>query len=258
MIESMNTQAQKKLNILLIGDDCVDVYQYGTIERLSPEAPVPVFKLSHKEERGGMARNVKVNLENLGCSVNYLCGETSVKTRLIDVKSKQHIVRIDNDAKCTPIEFATEITSVYDAVVISDYEKGTIDYEVMEEIIEQSKHSSKYPVFIDTKKHDLHRLQGAWVKINQHEYAQLKSKPTGLIVTKGADGASIVHQEIDCPTPLVEVVDVTGAGDTFLASLAYKYLLTNNIKAAVEFANKAASITVQHLGCYAPRLEEIE
>jgi len=258
LIESMNTQAQKKLNILLIGDDCVDVYQYGTIERLSPEAPVPVFKLSHKEERGGMARNVKTNLENLGCSVNYLCGETSIKTRLIDVKSKQHIVRIDNDAECTPIEFATEIPLVYDAIVISDYEKGTISYEVMEEIIAQSGHSSKYPVFIDTKKHDLYRLQGAWVKINQHEYAQLKSEPTGLIVTKGAAGASIVHHEINCSTPLVEVVDVTGAGDTFLSALTYKYLLTNDIKEAVIFANKAASITVQHLGCYAPRLEEIE
>jgi D-beta-D-heptose 7-phosphate kinase/D-beta-D-heptose 1-phosphate adenosyltransferase len=254
----MNTQAQRKLNILLIGDDCVDVYQYGTIERLSPEAPVPVFKLSHKEERGGMARNVKDNLEKLGCNVSYLCGETSIKTRLIDVKSKQHIVRIDNDIECTPIEFATAIPLIYDAVLISDYEKGTVSYEMMEEIIAQSKHSAKVPVFIDTKKHDLDRLQGAWVKINQHEYAQLKSEPSGLIVTKGPNGASVVHHDFECTAPVVEVVDVTGAGDTFLAALAYKYLLTKDIKAAVEFANKAASVTVQHLGCYAPRLEEIE
>ena len=258
MRELMNTQAQRKLNILLIGDDCVDVYQYGTIERLSPEAPVPVFKLSHKEERGGMARNVLANLENFGCNVNYLCGKTSTKTRLIDVKSKQHIVRIDNDAVCTPIEFATEIPLVYDAILISDYEKGTISYDIMEEIIQSSEHGVKFPVFIDTKKHDLARLQGAWVKINQHEYAQLKSEPSGLIVTKGPNGASIVHHEFDCGAPVVEVVDVTGAGDTFLAALAYKYLLTKDIKAAVEFANKAASVTVQHLGCYAPRLEEIE
>lgn len=230
------------------------MYQYGTIDRISPEAPVPVFKMAHKEERGGMARNVKANLENLGCNVTYLHGNTSTKTRLIDVKSKQHIVRIDQDVKSNPLEFATAIPLVYDAIVISDYCKGTISYEMVYELI----HTFKGLVFIDTKKHDLGQFQGAWVKVNQQEYAQLKSEPSGLIVTKGAEGASVVYHDINCPTPLVEVVDVTGAGDTFLAALTYKYLLTNDIKTAVEFANKAASITVQHLGCYAPRLKEIE
>lgn len=254
MRELMNTQAQRKLNILLLGDDCLDVYQYGTIDRISPEAPVPVFKMAHKEERGGMARNVKANLENLGCEVTYLYGETSTKTRLIDVKSKQHIVRIDHDVKSEPLEFATAIPPIYDAIVISDYCKGTISYDIVYSLI----HEFKGIVFIDTKKHDLAQFQGAWVKVNQHEYAQLKSEPSGLIVTKGPDGASVVHHEINCPAPAVEVVDVTGAGDTFLAALTYKFLLTNDIKESVMFANKAASVTVQHLGCYAPRLEEIE
>ena len=58
----MNTQQPKKYKILLIGDNCVDVYQYGTVDRISPEAPVPVFKFSHEERKPGMAGNVANNL----------------------------------------------------------------------------------------------------------------------------------------------------------------------------------------------------
>ena len=93
MTELNHTQAQKSFSILLIGDDCKDIYQYGTIDRLSPEAPVPVFVPTRTETRDGMAGNVANNLEALGCHVNYLHGETSVKTRIIDARSKQQIVR---------------------------------------------------------------------------------------------------------------------------------------------------------------------
>ena len=121
MIESANTQQQTQFRILLIGDNCTDVYQYGTIDRLSPEAPVPVFVPTRTETRAGMASNVANNLEALGCDVNYLHGETSVKTRLIDERSKQQIVRIDNDAFTQEsLEFVTDIPLVYDAIVISE------------------------------------------------------------------------------------------------------------------------------------------
>lgn len=250
----MNTPAQRKLNILLVGDNCLDVYQYGTIDRLSPEAPVPVFVPTYQESKPGMSGNVYNNLINLGCNVNHLYGKTSKKTRLIDQHSRQQIVRIDEDVVSDPLEFATEIPPGYDAIVVSDYNKGSISYELVEELVKEVQ----CPIFIDTKKHDLQRFQGAWVKVNQHEYSQLKSEPTGLIVTKGGAGAEVPYQNIKSTSPLVEVVDVTGAGDTFLAALTYKFLLTNDIKEAVDFANKAASITVQHLGCYAPRLEEIK
>jgi D-beta-D-heptose 7-phosphate kinase/D-beta-D-heptose 1-phosphate adenosyltransferase len=249
----MDSQPQKKFKILLVGDNCKDIYQYGTIDRLSPEAPVPVFVPTRTETRDGMAGNVFNNLMALGCDVNYLHGETSTKTRLIDTRSKQQIVRVDNDIKSTPITFETAIPDVYDAVVISDYNKGTVSYELIEELIELS-----IPIFIDTKKTDLGRMQGAWVKINDLEYSKITSECSGLIVTHGANGASVIHHDITCPAPTVEVSDVTGAGDTFLAALAYKYLITADIKLSVEFATRAASITVQHLGVYAPRLEEIK
>jgi D-beta-D-heptose 7-phosphate kinase/D-beta-D-heptose 1-phosphate adenosyltransferase len=252
MTESNRTQQQKQFKILLIGDNCTDVYQYGTIDRLSPEAPIPIFVPTHAEERSGMAGNVANNLEALGCHVNYLFGETSVKTRLIDSRSKQQIVRIDNDIQSTPITFETDIPDVYDAVVVSDYNKGTVSYELIEELIALS-----IPIFIDTKKTDLERFQGAWVKINELEYSKITSECTGLIVTRGARGASALHHDVDVSAPVVEVTDVTGAGDTFIAALTYQYLSTQDLTQAIEFAVRASAVTVQHLGVYAPVLEEI-
>jgi D-beta-D-heptose 7-phosphate kinase/D-beta-D-heptose 1-phosphate adenosyltransferase len=228
------------------------VYQYGTIDRLSPEAPVPVFVPTYTEEREGMAGNVFKNLEALGCDVNYLFGETSTKTRLIDSRSKQQVVRIDDDIISAPIVFETDIPQVYDAVIVSDYNKGTVSYELIEELIALS-----IPIFIDTKKTDLERFQGAWVKINELEYSKIKSECSGLIVTRGARGASVLHHNIECPAPNVEVSDVTGAGDTFLAALAFEYLKTKDIAQSVQFAVRASAVTVQHLGVYAPRLKEI-
>jgi len=249
----MSTQLLTQFKILLIGDNCLDVYQYGTIDRLSPEAPVPVFVPTYTEEREGMAGNVFKNLEALGCDVNYLFGETSTKTRLIDSRSKQQIVRIDDDIISAPMVFETEIPQVYDAVVVSDYNKGTVSYELIEELIALS-----IPIFIDTKKTDLERFQGAWVKINELEYSKIKSECTGLIVTRGARGASVMHHGIECPAPNVEVSDVTGAGDTFLAALTVEYLKTKDIAQAVKFAVDASAVTVQHLGVYAPTLKDIK
>ena len=249
----MNTQQHKKFNILLIGDNCLDVYQFGTVDRLSPEAPVPIFVPLYKEERDGMVGNVYNNLINLGCDVKLIAGVKSVKTRLIDTRSKQQIMRVDDDH----INEALSISNLsldYDAIVISDYNKGLVSYKLIEDIIDKAK----CPVFIDTKLPDTARMQGAWVKINELEYSKIKSECSGLIVTRGAKGAEVLHHDIFCPAPKVEVTDVTGAGDTFLSALAYQYLVTNDIKSAVEFAIKASSITVKHLGVYAPLLEEIK
>lgn len=246
----MSGQQPKKFNILLIGDYCTDIYQFGTIDRLSPEAPVPIFVPSHKEEREGMAGNVYSNLVKLGCNVTIVCGTSSKKTRLIDSRSRQQLLRMDEDVNSIPI--VNIDPTGYDAVVISDYNKGVVSYELIEKLIQ-----SKSLLFIDTKKTDLERMQGAWVKINELEYSKIKSECTGLIITRGSKGSEIKHHDYFSSTKNVEVVDVTGAGDTFLSALTYQYLVTNDIKKAVDFANVAASITVQHFGVYAPSLEEI-
>ncbi len=237
---------------MLLGDSCLDVYQYGHVDRISPEAPVPVFVPTREEQRPGMAANVQENLKALGLETNFITGQQSTKTRLIDTRSKQQIVRIDNDIHNTPLEFVTEIPKVYHAIVISDYNKGLITYELIKEL----RAEFPGPIYIDTIRQDLQQLEGCIFKINEVEYKARHSECTELIVTLGKQGA--LYKNKIYPAPEIEVVDVCGAGDTFLAALAYNYLCTDgNMESAIQFAICASAVTVQHTGVYAPRLEEI-
>jgi D-beta-D-heptose 7-phosphate kinase/D-beta-D-heptose 1-phosphate adenosyltransferase len=167
------------------------------------------------------------------------------------MRSRQHIVRIDEDVQCQPIDLIPELGFDFDAVVISDYNKGTVTYELIEELI---KHFNG-PIFVDTKKTDLKRLNGCFVKINELEYNLIKSECQDLIVTLGDKGVRYNNFIFDAPK--VEVSDVTGAGDTFLSALAYAYLNTQNIELSIPFAINAATVTVQKLGVYAPTMDEI-
>jgi len=135
--------------------------------------------------------------------------------------------------------------------VISDYNKGTISYK----LVEMLRSEYACPIFIDSKKPDLKRFEGCIVKINNREYSDAITSCKELIVTKGAKGALYHGKEF--PARKVDVVDVTGAGDTFLAALTYKYLMTNDMHESIVFAIRASEITVKHLGVYAPKLEEI-
>lgn len=254
----MSMLQQRKFKVLLIGDACIDVYQYGLIERLSPEAPVPVFRSTRVITMAGMAGNVERNLTELGLEVIMLHGSQSTKTRLIDERSRQHVVRIDDDIVEKPL-LLTDIDSSkfnVDAVIFSDYNKGFVTYELVEDV--RKKYGG--PIFIDTKKSDLSRFNGCYVKINEAEYEKSKSINDQLIVTLGNRGAmwKQEQQEHYYSGEPTEVVDVCGAGDTFLAGLVYEYLNTRNIEKAIKFANRAAAITVQHMGVYAPKLQEIK
>ena len=250
----MTIQQQKLFKILLIGDDCVDTYVYGTVDRISPEAPVPVFEPKYQIVKDGMAGNVRKNLEALGCDVQFLHGTTSKKKRIIDQRSKQQLLRIDNDTASDPIAIDSELPP-YDAIVISDYNKGAVTYELVEDL----RSRFKGPIFIDTKKTDLARFNGCYVKINKLEHKRATSLPEDkwLIVTHGDLGA--IWNGWVFPAEIVgDVTDVTGAGDTFLAAFAYEFLIQEYVQAAIKFAIKASGITVQHVGVYAPRLEEIK
>jgi bifunctional ADP-heptose synthase (sugar kinase/adenylyltransferase) len=241
------------MKILLMGDNCIDEYYYGEVKRISPEAPIPIFDFVRKEERNGMGTNVMNNLEKLGCQVTFLTTGRSRKTRLIDIKTKQHVVRIDDDPERETIQIPDKsFLDMFDCIVISDYNKGSIGYSI--------KELSKYfngPIFMDTKKTQLDEFSDFFIKINDNEYDSCRS--TNLdktIITIGDKGA--VFKDKLYPAFQVEVFDVCGAGDTFLSALAYKYTETNDMDKSIEFANAAASITVKHLGVYAPALEEIE
>jgi D-beta-D-heptose 7-phosphate kinase/D-beta-D-heptose 1-phosphate adenosyltransferase len=254
MIESKTTQLLKKFKVLLIGDSCIDEYIYGQCHRLSPEAPVPVLNLSKKETKPGMAANVYENLKSFNIDVDFVTNaEIIVKTRYIDEKSGQHLLRVDQEgiSTCWNGNLHCNINS-YDALVISDYNKGFLTYELIERLIKDFSG----PVFIDTKKEELSKFEGAIVKINNLEYSKARSFCSNVIVTLGKDGAK--YKEKIFSAPVVEVYDVCGAGDTFLAALSYKYLETTEIEKAINFANKAAAISVQHSGVYVLTEKDIE
>jgi D-beta-D-heptose 7-phosphate kinase/D-beta-D-heptose 1-phosphate adenosyltransferase len=255
MNDSVHTQQQKQFKILLIGDDCNDVYTYGYVNRISPEAPVPIFEPHYTIYKDGMAGNVRENLQVLGCNVDFLRSKPSEKNRLIDKRTKQQLLRIDRDVESDPITFETAIPSIYDAIVISDYNKGTVTYELIEELVKEVN----VPIFVDTKKTDLARLTGCYIKINALEKSRATSlpNPKHLIVTHGGDGAE--WNGWVYPAEIVgDVTDVCGAGDTFLAALVYEFLKTGHMPDAIKFAIKASAVTVQHVGVYAPTLKEIK
>ncbi len=246
------------IKVFLLGDSCTDEYITGTVERLSPEAPVPVIKSVNTKIVPGMAANVELNLKRLGMDVDFDTNvEKIIKARYIDQRSGQHLLRVDTEPDLLGWSgLLPDDMSQYDAIIISDYNKGYLTYEHIELIIERAQ----CPVFIDTKKPDLSRFHGAYVKINELEYNNRFSINDKLIVTLGARGAMLKqhNKELFFGTEQVEIMDVCGCGDTFLAALAYQYIHTKNINDAIVFANSAASVTVQHRGNYAPALEEIQ
>lgn len=246
MTELNNTQLLKRYKILVLGDNCVDIYHYGVVDRLSPEAPVPIFTPTHQVEMPGMAANVSLNLQSFNCEPYYIYDpdNSCVKTRLIDVRSKQHLLRVDVDKRAQALQVESDL-SIYDAIVISDYNKGAITYELILDLQERFTG----PIFVDTKKTDVAKFNKCFVKINALEYSRLTSKCDELIVTRGSEGTEYKGKLY--PGHKVEVTDVCGAGDTFLAALTWAYLCTKNIPTAIDFANKCASITVQHTGVYA-------
>ena len=256
MKDSVIIQQQTKFKVLLIGDSCTDIYNIGTVDRLSPEAPVPVSKITDTYELPGMSANVHLNLKNLNIDADFVHNDTPItKTRFIDKRSGQHLLRVDSEDNIVPWSRRLPFPlHEYDAIVISDYDKGFVTYESIRYLVEMST----CPVFIDTKKKDLAFFgidNRVYIKINESESKLATSKPTNLIVTKGGDGAS--YNGTTFPTKSVEVMDVCGCGDTFLAALVAQYLFTLDIEKAILFANVAAGITVQHRGNYAPTYEEI-
>jgi len=252
----MSTPQQTKFKILLVGDNGIDQYEYGNVDRISPEAPVPIINYTHSDSKPGMAANVKDNLIKLGCDVDFIHGiKTSIKTRVIDNKSKQHLLRIDQDQISNPVTIDLTTLQEYNAIVVSDYNKGSVAYET----IEQLRANYAGPIFVDTKKTDLKRFEGCFIKINELEHSRVTSLPegvpSGLIVTLGRNG--VQYNEHKIAAPQVEAFDVCGAGDTFLSALVYNYITTASMLNAIDFAVKAASITIQHIGVYSPTLLEI-
>ena len=256
-------QLARQYNVLLIGDSCTDVWAYGECKRLSPEAPVPVMKYRETQSALGMAANVNENLKSLGINVNFLTNKEAItKTRYVDEKSNYQVMRLDNEPDVKPLREAELRMAAmhldYDAVVISDYDKGYVDDNLIDII---APRNPGIKIFVDTKKKKLPtQYNNVVYKINKKEFELLDPDhiPNGknMIVTHGANGALWDHQTF--PVPITRVFDVTGAGDTFLAALVFYYIQLPDLKESINFANRCASIAVQNPGTYTLTMGDVD
>jgi len=304
----------KAPKILVIGDLMVDHYLWGSSDRISPEAPVPVVSINNESRVLGGAGNVINNLKALNAKVDVMsvlgeCGVSSElklllseigidtqyliteanrigskKTRII--AAQQQVVRYDQE-NSEEISKASQKTLLsnfrkrivgYDCVLLSDYGKGVLTDELTQQLIKIAKqHSIK--ILVDPKGVNYAKYKGAYLLTPNKKEA---SEATGINITDDASLACTIKQlkeeyELDVslitlseqgvaiydgelrnhPTQTREVFDVTGAGDTVLASLGFALSCELDIDEAVKFANLAAGVVVGKIGSATATLNEI-
>lgn len=239
------------MKILVIGDSCLDIFRYGKITRIAPEAPVPIIVPERETSNPGMAGNVVSNLKSLGAEVEFITNKTEIrKIRYVCSKYNHLLLRVDENDTCEKIDIIPFKNGVFNAVIISDYCKGFLT----EKDIEIISKSCDCPIFLDTKK-----ILGEWahnidfIKINYHEYERNKEVlendlilQNKTIVTRGKYGCD--YQGKNYPTIDVPVKDVSGAGDTFLSGLVVEYIRSKSIDSSINFAQKCTTVVIQKSG----------
>ena len=244
------------MNILVIGESCTDKFIYGEVNRLSPEAPVPVFSPLETTQNPGMAGNVVANVRALepGYKVIHLAQEESIyKTRYVDIKTNHMFIRVDEGENNLTSFKWTPLMDVHlgqaDVVIVSDYNKGFLSNIHLQTIAKKSKLS-----ILDSKrKLDSNTIKDfTFVKLNESEH---KNNPdlshSGLIVTLGSRGAWYNGKVIPQPNPQ-QTIDVSGAGDTFVAAFILNYFKFKDVKKAIVYANEAAAKVVSKRGVATP------
>ena len=292
--------AVRRTRVLVVGDAMLDRYWFGEVERISPEAPVPVVRIARSEERPGGAANVARNASALGAKVTLISvvgddepgrvlerllrGEsvqtslhrdaslpTTVKLRVIG--RQQQLLRIDFETQPSPKALADKLADYervvrdVDVVVLSDYGKGGLSH--IERMIASAR-AAGTPVLVDPKGEAFLRYRGATMLTpNRAEFrqvvgpwqneAELAEKAQNLrhelaldalLITRSEEGMSLYTdagaQHI--PAQAREVFDVSGAGDTVIATLATLIGARADIGSAVRIANKAAGLVVGKFG----------
>lgn len=242
------------MKILVIGESCTDRFVYGHVQdRKCPEAPAFILSPSSTSENAGMAANTQANVKSLGVHCDIITNlEQIIKERLVDVNSNYLLLRVDhNENSVNRIDrtnISPEKLSEYEAIIISDYNKGFLSESDIQYICQNHK-----LVFLDTKKilGDF-CLNAKYININNFEYR--KSQPfineeyfyEKLIITLGPKGCQ--HKDKIYPVKKIEVIDQVGAGDTFIASLAVKFTKNPDIAKAIRFANSCATEVVKKRG----------
>ena len=297
----------KRARVLVVGDAMLDRYWIGEVERISPEAPVPIVRVDHEEERAGRAANVARNAAALGAQVTLLSVvgadeagarleallrrervqpklhhdraiKTTVKLRVIAGR-KQQLLRVDFETAPTREMLASKLRDFeqmlasVDVVVLSDYGKGGLTHIV--KMIDMARRAGKR-VLVDPKGlpnrngDDYLRYRGATlITPNRSEFRQVvgawkgerdlaeraqqlrrKLNAKALLVTRGEEGMTLFQEgsKFHVATQAREVSDVSGAGDTVIASLAVALAGGAGMKDAVRLANRAAGIVVGKFG----------
>jgi len=294
-----------RLKILVVGDLMLDRYIFGEVDRISPEAPVPVLRHARRYERAGGAANVAMNLAGLGCQA-YLAGfwgddaekgeleaildtagvntlgvvnstlPTISKTRIVgrvqqllrlDIESLEDRPEVENDRL---MERATELTAKMSAVILSDYAKGVLTREMCEAVVRAAR-AHGIPVFVDPKTPDFSKYSGATtvcpnlaelaaatgVPVHKHEELMTAARAllaehefSFLTVTMSDKGITVLEPggSYHSPARAREVFDVSGAGDTVIATLAAGVAGGLRVRTSVELANLAAGIVVAKVG----------
>ena len=291
----------RKARVLVVGDAMLDRYWVGEVERISPEAPVPIVRIDHEEERAGGAANVARNVAALGARATLLSVvgadepgarleallkrenvrpqlhhdrgiKTTVKLRVIAGR-KQQLLRVDFETAPTHEVLASKlrdferILGEVDVVILSDYGKGGLTHIVR--MIQAARRAGK-AVLVDPKGDDYSRYRGATlITPNRTEFRRVagawkgerelteraqqvrrKLGAQGLLVTRGEEGMTLFQDgtRFHVKTLAREVSDVSGAGDTVIATLAVALASGARMKEAVELANRAAGIVVGKFG----------
>jgi D-glycero-beta-D-manno-heptose-7-phosphate kinase len=274
-------QPSSPKNILVCGDAMQDEYWFGEIKRISPEAPVPIVRMSPEiEVRTGAAANVAANCEAMGAPCDRLFSSTSERIRKIRVIAKgHHVARIDFDIPQEPVTRRVFEAMLPEAkvVVFSDYGKGALAN--VAELIEVARSKAEVPILVDPKGADFERYRGATlIKPNRDELREMvggwsdrqtlerkaeelrqRVGASYLLVTLSEDGMLLCAQGAAAHIPSVakEVFDITGAGDTVIAALAVGLYRSMDLYEACELANRAASIAVSRVGTAVVTKEEL-
>jgi rfaE bifunctional protein kinase chain/domain len=304
------------VRMLVIGDLMFDHYIWGDVQRISPEAPVPVVHAQRETYTAGGGANVALNLASLGASVQIagtlgndspgnqllaLLAESGVNTDLCQaddsrptiVKTRviartQQLCRIDHEAARSSYSLRSSpalLTAIEncDAVIFSDYAKGVISQALLSELLAHAQEHGKI-ASLDPKpasKLDFHGV--SLITPNRHEALELaglpepqhgepypleqtcrniheRHAPDLLIITLGADGMAICREGlVECalPTEAREVFDVSGAGDTVIATLTAALAAGASSVEAAQLANQAAGIVVSKIGTARVDSEEL-
>ncbi len=306
---NISREALSRARVLVVGDVMLDRYWYGAVDRISPEAPVPIVRVTHEEERNGGAANVAYNVVTLGAQSSLLTVvgddeashklealvagtgiqthfgrdpdlKTTVKLRIIG--RQQQLLRLDfeNTPKTELLASQTasfaELLHEHDAVLFSDYGKGGLAH--VSDMITRARAAAK-PILIDPKGTDFSRYKHATVITpNRAELQQvvgpwldeseLQTKIDNLreqldliavLLTRSEEGMTLFDAQglLHVGAQAREVFDVTGAGDTVIATMAAMVAAGMTLRQAMPLANRAGGLVVGKFGTATVSYEEL-